>query len=152
MKVGVVDTTFSLIDMGKIIVTELREFSQDVDIVRRTVPGIKDLPVASKILLKDCDICIAAGMPGPMEKDKVCAHEASNGLIQAALMCDKHIVEVFVHEDEGETKSQLSDIVEDRCKKHARNAVMLIKHPKWFIKNAGTGLRQGGKNKGSINH
>ncbi|MBU0761856.1 MAG: riboflavin synthase, partial [Candidatus Altiarchaeota archaeon] len=115
-----------------------------------TVPGIKDLPVACKLALKDCDICVACGMPGGAEKDRVCAHEASQGLINAQLMCDKHIIEVFVHEDEAQDEKNLKKIVVDRCRKHARNAVYLLKNPEWLGKNAGKGLRQGFENAGSI--
>ena len=41
----------------------------------------------AKILIEEenCDIVMALGMPGPMEKDKMCAHEASTGLIRAQL-------------------------------------------------------------------
>jgi riboflavin synthase len=142
LKVGVVDTTFARMEMGKIVADEIKDNFPDIQVTRRTVPGIKDLAVECKILLRDCDICVACGMPGAAEKDKVCAHEASLGLICAQLMCDKHIIEVFVHEDEAED-DKLSAIVSDRCRKHARNAVYLLKNPKWLLKNAGKGLRQG---------
>ncbi len=45
---------------------------------------------------------MALGMPGGKEKDRLCAHEASQGLIQCQLMTNTHIIEVFVHEDEAE--------------------------------------------------
>jgi riboflavin synthase len=143
VKIGVVDTTFSRIDMGGIVVSEIRDNFPDIITVRRTVPGFKDLPVECKLLLRECDICVACAMPGPEEIDKICAHEASTGLIQAQLMADKHIIEVFVHEDEAKSDKELRSITEDRCRKHARNAVKLLKDPGWFIKNAGKGLRQG---------
>ncbi len=152
MKIGIVDTTFSKVDMGKIVADEIKDNFSDITVTRKTVPGIKDLPVACKIMLKECDICVACGMPGGAEKDKICAHEASSGIIQAQLMCDKHIIEVFVHEDEAENDKELKNIMEDRCRKHARNAVYLVKKPDWLSKNAGKGLRQGFDNAGSINH
>ncbi len=152
MKVGVVDTTFARLDMGKIVANEIADTWADIIVVKRTVPGIKDLPVACKLLLADCDICVACGMPGGAEKDKVCAHEASTGLIQAQLMCEKHILEVFVHEDEASSEKDLVKIVEDRCRKHAHNAVYIIKQPQRLRDNAGSGKRQGGQDKGSINH
>ena len=151
MKIGVVDTTFARVDMGKIVSDEIKDNFPDITVVRRTVPGVKDLPVACKILLRDCDICVACGMPGGKEKDKVCAHEASSGLIQAQLMAEKHIIEVFVHEDEAESEKGLFAIVDDRARAHARNAVHLIKNPGWFVRNAGKGLRQGGNDAGSLN-
>jgi riboflavin synthase len=152
VRIGVVDTTFARLDMGKIVVDEIRDNYPDITVVRRTVPGVKDLPVECKILLKDCDICVACGMPGGKEKDRVCAHEASTGLIQAQLMTDKHIIEVFVHEDEADNDKELAAIVEDRAKKHARNAIRLIKDPKWLTKNAGSGMRQGSQDRGSTSH
>ena len=47
------------------------------------------------------------GMPGAKEIDKMCAHEASQGLITAQLMTNIHIIEVFVHEDEGKDEKEL---------------------------------------------
>jgi riboflavin synthase len=150
MKIGVVDTTFARANMGKTVVDEIQDNFPDIIVVRRTVPGIKDLPVECKRLLAECDICVACGMPGKAEKDRVCAHEASMGLIQAQLMTDKHIIEAFVHEDEAEDENKLKAIVDDRCRKHARNAVYLLKKPEWLVKNAGKGLRQGSEDAGSI--
>ena len=150
MKVGVVDTTFAKINMGKIVVDEIRDNFQDIVVKRKTVPGIKDLPCACKILLNECDICVACGMPGAKEIDKTCAHEASIGLIQAQLLSEKHIIEVFVHEDEAESEGNLRKMVADRARKHARNAAYMLKDPSWFIKNAGCGLRQGSKDAGPI--
>ncbi len=150
MKIGIVDTTFARADMGKIASDEIRDNFPGIVVERRTVPGVKDLPVACKRLLMECDICIACGMPGAKEMDKVCAHEASTGLIQAQLMTDKHIIEVFVHEDEAKDDKTLREMTEDRCRKHARNAVRLLRDPGWFARNAGRGLRQGGRDAGSL--
>src|SRR5512137_6774 len=102
MKVGVADTTFARVNMGKIAIDELKKHAS-VSIERVTVPGIKDLPVACKKLIdeKNCDIVMALGMPGGKEKDRMCAHEASQGLIFTQLMTNTHIIEVFVHEDEA---------------------------------------------------
>ena len=152
MKIGVVDTTFARENMGKIVADEIKDNFPDIIVVRKTVPGIKDLPVECKILLKDCDICVACGMPGAADKDKVCAHEASQGLIQAQLMCDKHIIEVFVHEDETKNEKQLREVVFDRCKKHARNAVYILKDPGKLAANAGKGVRQGFSDAGPLSH
>ena len=46
------------------------------------------------------------------EKDKVCAHEASTGLINAQLMTNKHILEAFVHEDEEDNPEDLKVLIE----------------------------------------
>ena len=101
--IGIADTTFARYDMGRAAIDELQKTGTGFRIIRVTVPGMKDLPVACKKLIEEqhCDICMALGMPGPMPKDKMCADEASNGLIRAQLMTNTHIIEVFVHEDEG---------------------------------------------------
>ena len=155
--IGIVDTTFAKVDLAKFAIDEIKNNFEDVQIFRKTVPGIKDLPVACKILLdQGCNICIALGMPGGKEKDKICAHEASTGLMQAQLMTNKHIIEVFIHEDEANNKVREDDlgheaneikdllkICEDRTRKHAINAINLIANPKKLAKNAGKGIRQG---------
>ncbi len=144
MKVGVADTTFSRVNMGAIAVNELKKHAS-VAIERVTVPGIKDLPVACKKLIEErqCDIVMALGMPGGKDKDKMCAHEASSGLIMCQLMTNTHIIEVFVHEDEAKDDRELAWLMEQRTREHAVNAVKLVLHPKELEKDAGTGQRQG---------
>ena len=144
MKVGVADTTFARFNMGAAAVDELKRHAA-VAIVRVTVPGIKDLPVACKKLIEEegCDIVMALGMPGGKEKDRLCAHEASQGLIQCQLMTNTHIIEVFVHEDEAKDDKELAWLAEQRSREHAVNTVRLILHPEALIKEAGTGQRQG---------
>ncbi len=144
MKVGIADTTFARINMGKIAVDELRKICS-LPYERYTVPGIKDLPVASKKLIEErgCEIVIALGMPGPKPIDKQCAHEASLGLIMVQLMTNKHVIEVFVHEDEARDEKELFMITENRVREHVRNAVDLLLNPKKLQKLAGTGQRQG---------
>ncbi|KAF1078549.1 riboflavin synthase [Methanogenium sp. MK-MG] len=144
MKVGVADTTFARVNMGAAAVDELRRHAS-VAIERYTVPGVKDLPVAAKILIEErgCDIVMALGMPGGKEKDRLCAHEASQGLIQCQLMTNHHIIEVFVHEDEAEDDKELAWLAERRAREHAENTVKLILRPDVLIKEAGTGQRQG---------
>lgn len=149
MKVGVADTTFARVDMARFAIEEIKNFS-DVKIVRYTVPGIKDLPLACRKLLEECDVCIALGMAGKERIDKQCAHEASIGIISAQLLAGKHIIEVFVHEDEAEDEKELYEICENRARKHARNAVLLIKNPEELKRNAGKGIRQGKENVGPI--
>ena len=121
-------------------------------IIRYTVPGIKDLPVACKKMFeeKNCDIVMALGMPGPKPIDKQCAHEASTAIIQTQLMCNKHILEVFVHEDEGKDEKELAWLADKRAKEHAINVLDLLYNQKNLIKNAGRGLREGFEDAGTI--
>ena len=86
---------------------------------------------------------MALGMPRGKEKDKVCAHEASTGLIQAQLMTNTHIIEVFVHEDEGKDEKELAFLMDQRSREHAVNVVKMLQRPEKMIKEAGTGQRQG---------
>jgi len=150
MKVGIADTTFARYDMAKTAIRELKE-GASVQIARYTVPGVKDLPVAAKKLIEeeDCDIVMALGMPGATEKDKMCAHEASSGLIMAQLMTNKHIIEVFVHEDEA-TDDTLAWLAEQRTTEHARNVLDLLYRPERLTQRAGTGQRQGFEDAGPI--
>ena len=144
MKIGIADTTFARVDMGGIAMDEIRKHAS-VGIERYVVPGIKDLPVACKKLIEErgCDLVMALGMPGSAEKDRVCAHEASQGLILCQLLTNKHIIEVFVHEDEARDAKELAWLMEQRTREHAVNAVRLALRPKDLEKLAGTGQRQG---------
>ncbi len=144
MKIGIADTTFARVNMGRVAIDEIRRHAS-VGIERSTVPGIKDLPVACKKLIEErgCDIVMALGMPGGAEKDRMCAHEASQGLILAQLMTNRHIIEVFVHADEAKDDQELAWLLEQRTREHALNAVKLALYPKELEKVAGTGQRQG---------
>jgi riboflavin synthase len=150
--IGIADTTFARYDMAKSAIKQLNELGVGFRIVRYTVPGIKDLPVACKKLLEEqkCDIAMALGMPGPKEIDKMCAHEASQGLIQAQLMTNKHIIEVFVHEDEAKDDKELAWLADKRAREHAINAYDLIMRPERLAKLAGKGLREGFKDAGPL--
>ena len=138
MRIGIADTTFARYDMGAAAIDELKKNASDLKIIRVTVPGVKDLPVASKKLIEeeDCEIVMALGMPGPMEKDKMCAHEASTGLIRAQLMTNTHILEVFVHEDEEEDPKELKKLAHNRAREHAQNLIKMMFHPKLMRKEA----------------
>jgi len=96
--IGIADTTFARFDMAGAAIDELKNTGRGggFRIERYTVPGIKDLPVACKKLIEErgCDIVMALGMPGAAEKDRVCAHEASTGLIQVQILTSTHIIEV----------------------------------------------------------
>ncbi len=150
--IGVVDTTFARFDMGGSAIAELKAMGTGFKIIRRTVPGIKDLPVACKKLIEEegCHLVIALGMPGAKATDKTCAHEASTGLIAAQLMTNRHIIEVFVHEDEAQDAKTLAWLADRRAREHARNAFNLLFKPEVLVKNAGKGLRQGYEDAGPL--
>lgn len=150
--IGIADTTFARYDMGASAINELGRTGTGYRIVRYTVPGIKDLPVACKKLIEEegCDLVMALGMPGPMQKDKMCAHEASTGLISAQLMTNKHIIEVFVHEDEAKDDAELAFLADSRAREHAVNAYSLLFRPQDLTAKAGTGQRQGFADKGPV--
>lgn len=152
IRIGIADTTFARYDMAKSATRQLQTLGTGFRIFRYTVPGVKDLPVACKKLFeeKDCDIVMALGMPGSKEIDKVCAHEASTGLIQVQLIVNKHIIEVFVHEDEAKSEKELAWLADQRTSEHAINAFDLVFNPKRLIKQAGKGLRQGYEDAGPL--
>lgn len=152
LRIGICDTTFARFDMGSAAIDELRKYGGGFKIIRTTVPGVKDLPVASKKLIEeeDCDIVMALGMPGPMQKDKMCAHEASTGLIRAQLMTNTHILEVFVHEDEEEDPNELKKLAENRAREHAQNLLKMMFNPKAMRKEAGMGMREGKEDAGPL--
>lgn len=151
MKIGIADTMFARVDMFKIAKKVIDDVG-GVKVERYTVPGVKDLPVACKRLLEeyDCDIAIALGMPGPEVIDKQCAHEASTGIIQAQLMTNKHILEVFVHLDEGKDEKDLFDMTVNRTRDHTKNALELLRGKERLSKRAGTGVRQGHESVGGL--
>jgi len=151
MKLGSVDTMFSRVDMGSMAVDEIKKNYPDVEIIRKTVPGIKDLPVECKKLLDaGCDIAMALGMAGGATVDSVCAHEASLGIQHAKLLTNKHIIEVFIHENEAWSEKEFHSICENRVRKHAHNAVDIILHPEKLEEKAGMGVRQGKEDEGRI--
>jgi riboflavin synthase len=151
-KIGIADTMFARVDMFKIAKRAIDDSMENVKIERYTVPGVKDLPVAAKRLLEEykCDIVIALGMPGDKEIDKVCAHEASQGLIQAQLLANKHIIEVFVHLDEAKDEKELLEITKNRTYDHTLNAISLLKGKETLSSKAGKGIRQGKEDVGGI--
>ena len=160
MKIGIVDTTFSRVDMGKIALDEISKNGDSfgsLQVIRRTVPGIKDLPVECQILFEkeNCDIVMALGMVGGEPVDGVCAHEASTAIQAVMLKTSKHIVEVFVHMGESIVDGKLDEkdlfrLTENRVRKHVHNAVWLVQDPKKLVERAGTGRRQGRDDEGEI--
>jgi len=150
--IGIADTTFARYDMAKAAIDEIKSKITGFKIIRYTVPGIKDLPVACKKLFeeKNCDIIMAFGMPGGAEIDKQCAHEASLGLQRVQLDYGKHIIEVFVYEDEAKDEKELALLAEKRAREHALNVIDLLFKPEKLVKKAGLGLRQGFRDVGPL--
>lgn len=151
MKIGIADTTFSRVNMGKIAIDELRKISS-IPYERYTVPGIKDLPIAAKKLLeeKGCDLVITLGWVGGTQKDVLSYIVLSMGLVMVQLMTNKHVIDVTIHEDEAEDEKTLMMVAENRVREHVRNAVDLLVNPKRLQKLAGTGQRQGYPDVGPI--
>ena len=154
--IGVVDTMFARVDMGGIALETLKakqDFGVRFDVTRRTVPGFKDLAVAAKrmIQLDGCEIVVALGMPGAAELDRACAHEASLGIMLAQVLTGVPILEVFVHEVEGQgDDARLVAICRDRCAEHAKNAHDMLFDPASLVARAGQGVRQGAPDVGAI--
>lgn len=145
-KIGIADTTFARYNMAKDVIATLEEYIGQVEWFRYTVPGIKDLPVAAHILFSkfNCDLVIALGMPGPKNYDKISAQVASQGIVNCQLQFGKHILEVFIHEDEAEgDDTYLIQIMRHRAVEHTKNAIRLLLDPKSMEKSAGMGKRQG---------
>lgn len=147
--IGIADTMFSRVDMARFAIDTIRKRAK---IERYTVPGIKDLPVACKKLIEEhgCDIVVALGWVGRMPVDEVCASEASTGLINVQIVTGVHILQVFVHQNEGGTENELYGIAKDRAIKHTENAIMLLKGKTALTKFAGKGKRQGHKDAGPL--
>ena len=150
MKIGIADTTFARINMSDFAIDVIKKSGHEIE--RYTVPGIKDLPVACKILFEKykCDIVMALGMAGPKLIDEQCSHEATLGIQSVQLKENKHILEVFVHMDEAKTEKELYQIAKNRTEKHSLNAIALLKSKIALTKNAGQGKRQGKGDEGPI--
>jgi riboflavin synthase len=147
-KIAIVDTTFARFDMGTIAEAELKHqsgFGNRFEIVRTTVPGIKDLAVACKRLIEreNCSIVLAFGMPGRADLDRQSAQEASLGLMAAQLLTSTPILQVFVHETESEDPEELRNIAQHRSAGHAVNAYWMLYEPERLRERAGKGIRQG---------
>jgi len=150
-KIALIDTMFSRGDMGKICIETLektaKENNWEIEIIRKTVPGIKDIPLALlNTLEQGCRAGIVLGMPGRMPIDKQCAHESSLGIQKVQLKTHKIVLEVYVHEDEGKSDEELVSIMKNRTQKHSINLLWLLFKPEELTKRAGSGERQGKEN------
>ena len=173
MKIGIVDTTFSRVDMGKVALDTLALAAKgkDLKVERVVVPGVKDLPAASRRFFDTgCDVVIACGMVGAEEVDKVCGHEASLGLMWIRATLGKPLLEVFIHMDEPFEHDALGKVVKrpsskdeveryekelkhlsiERTREHAWNAYWMLFEPQKLAELAGTGQRQGYEDAGRI--
>lgn len=147
--IGVVDTMFARANMGALCVKTIKKSGFPVRIVRKTVPGIKDLGVAAKKLIQEdgCEIAITLGMVGKAPIDKTCAHEAVQGIQWAQLLTNTHIIDVMVFEDESMgSDEKLAAIMSDRIIKHTQNALAMLFEPHALVSKAGTAQRQGSAN------
>ena len=147
-RIGVVDTMFARYDMGAEALDELAAcpgHGTRFTILRRTVPGFKDLAVAAKKLIEEDGLPDRRrpGHAGQGAVDKVCAHEASTGIMMAQLMTNTPILEVFVHEDESDDPATLAMVFKNRSRDHARNAYLMLYEPEQLTARAGQGIRQG---------
>jgi riboflavin synthase len=150
-KIGVVDTTFARVDMARYAVEALKARGTGFRVLRDTVPGIKDLPVACrKMFLEGADLCLALGMPGKAEYDRTCAHEASLGLMFTSVLEAKPVVECFVFEGEAGGPKELAGLARRRAEEHALNAYSLLFRPRELARRAGEGLRQGFPDAGPV--
>lgn len=160
IRIGVVDTMFARGDMGGLAEKTLQSYSKELgvskqlEVVRVTVPGFKDLAAACVKLFRErkCVICIALGMAGGEEIDEQCAMVADIGLQYAQVQEGKHIVGVMVYSNEARGKdgkiddTKLASIMRHRVIEHSKNALEMVFAPEKMRKRAGTGQRQGGKN------
>jgi len=154
VKIGIADTTFSRVDLFAFVEEQLSESNFDGETERYTVSGVKDLPIACKLLFEkyNCDIVLALGMPGAEKIDKTCSHEASTSIQQVQLLVNKHILEVFIHMDEAKDEKELFEISKDRTKKHTLNALELLKSKTALSPFAGKGRRQGFADAGQVSY
>jgi len=151
-RIGIADTTFARFDMAAAAVDELKQQGGGFTIVRYTVPGIKDLPAACRILLDEqkCDIVMALGMVGRQPVDKDCALAADFGLQMVQTTTGKHILGVMVHEDETKDERELARLFDRRTREHAVNCYDLLFRPEELRKRAGTGQREGFEDAGRL--
>ena len=71
-------------------------------------------------------------------------------LFQTQLSTNKHIIEVFVHLDQGKNEKELFEITNKRTYDHTFNAIALLEGKETLSKKAGRGVRQGKENVGGI--
>jgi len=146
-----VDTSFARFDMASSAIDQLHAQGGGFEVVRYTVPGIKDLAAGSRILLdQGCDLVMALGMVGRQTVDKDCALAADFGLQLVQAQTGKHIIGVMVHEEEAPDDEKLAWLFDRRTREHAINAYDLLFRPEAIRARAGTGQREGYADAGPI--
>lgn len=152
VKICIVDTTFARVDMASHAIDAILTLMPSAQIVRRTVPGIKDIPVAIKKLMKEegCDAGMVLGWIGRSMTDKISYAVYSLAMQLVQLELERHIIDVTVHEDEANSEEELYRIAVDRARKHAENLYLLLYRPDVLTARAGTGRRQGYPDAGPI--
>ena len=150
-KIGVVDTSFSRYDMASSAIDELRKCGGGYEVLRYTVPGIKDLAAGARILFdRGADLVMTLGMVGRQTVDKDCALAADFGLQMVQATTGKHIIGVMVHEEEAPDPAKLAWLFDRRTREHAVNAYDLLFRPEAIRARAGTGQREGYPDAGPI--
>jgi len=151
-KICIVDTTFARVDMAKYAIDKLKSMIPNARIIRRTVPGIKDIPLAIKQIMvkEECDAGMVFGWVGPTLTDKIsyAVYSLAIQIVQLELM--KPILDVTLHEDESDNEVELAKIAINRSEKHAENLYYLLVDPEALTRHAGTGRRQGYPDVGPI--
>ncbi len=153
VRICIVDTTFARVDMASAAIEVLQTLMPSARIVRRTVPGIKDIPVEIKTLMvrEGCEAGMVFGWVGPTLNDKISYAVYSLALQQVQLELGRHVIDVTVHEDEAPgDERRLREIALDRARKHAENLYLLLYRPEELTRRAGTGRRQGYPDAGPI--
>jgi len=137
--------------MATSAVEELRKQGRGYEILRYTVPGIKDLAAGARILFdRGADLVLTLGMVGRQTVDKDCALAADFGLQMVQATTGKHIIGVMVHEEEAGDEAKLAWLFDRRTREHAINAYDLLFRPDAIRARAGTGQREGYPDAGRI--
>jgi riboflavin synthase len=130
--------------MASAAIDELHRQGGGFEVVRYTVPGIKDLAAGARILFdRGCDLVIALGMVGRQTVDKDCALAADFGLQMVQAQLGRHVIGVMVHEEEADDDEGLARLFDRRTREHAVNAYDLLFRPERIRSRAGTGQREG---------
>jgi hypothetical protein len=82
-------------------------------------------------------------MVGGALVDKASGQAASVGLQHVMLATRRHVLEVFVHEDEARDDEEQARLFDARTREHAPNALWMLVAPEELRTRAGTGQRQG---------
>lgn len=130
--------------MATSAIDELTKLGGGYEVLRTTVPGIKDLAAGARTLFdRGCDLVMTLGMVGRQTVDKDCALAADFGIQLVQAQVGKHIIGVMVHEEEAPDEEKLAWLFDRRTREHAVNAYDLLFRPEAIRARAGTGQREG---------